>query len=221
MALVRKAAEPALTAAEAAQAKALENELFGGADALLQRVAGNATDKATDGAATGDLLPQEETEHDESTVPAALTKRTKPQKRTRVPVWSDPDTQGIEVDIRAAPRLRKLRKDESDSTLKGLHASSVPVHARHRQRLFALSWCRFHAQLPCCRPRVRGAPPLVPWQAPPTDILGAAPQQHFEDGRRETGDGCLHHAGHTNPDPQVRPRRHLSFPKPDHSTGAA
>lgn len=120
MALVRKPTEPAITAAEAAQATALENELFGGADVLLQRVAGNAVDTASDGIDIDDALFQlDATARDQPAAPDALVKSPASQKRARVPVWVDSDTQGIEVDIRAAPRLRKLRKDHSDSKVKG------------------------------------------------------------------------------------------------------
>lgn len=120
MALVKKAPEPVITAEEAAQAKALENELFGGADALLQRVAGNAVETATDGSDSDASLPLEGTDADQATAVEVPENISKSQKRTRTPVWTDPDTQDIEVDIRSAPRLRKLRKDESDSTLKGM-----------------------------------------------------------------------------------------------------
>eukprot|EP00892_Ulva_mutabilis_P000407 jgi/Ulvmu1/10367/UM061_0050.1 len=120
MALVRKPTEPAITAEEAAQAKVLENDLFGGADTLLQRVAGNATDRATDGTETDDALFRlDETGNEQPIEQAAPEKAAKSQKRLRAPVWVDADTQAIEVDISAAPRLRKLRKDETDSKLKG------------------------------------------------------------------------------------------------------
>lgn len=123
-----RAHKPCLQHLALLQAAELEADLFGGADELIQRVAGNALDRSEGEVRLTAPPDEEQTSEDEgaeapeTVIPVSKAKPAQ-DKRKRAAAWTDLDTQKAEVNLEDAPKLRKLRNSESDAVLQGVYTT--------------------------------------------------------------------------------------------------
>jgi hypothetical protein len=114
------------------QAQELEHELFGGAEAFLDRLSNDAQDHiiGDDGnisidtylrdASTVEDIPTQAQVKVKHAVATGVGIAKRKDEGKRKPVWEEEEDESIMVDIAARPQLRKLRREECERLVGGV-----------------------------------------------------------------------------------------------------